>query len=79
MPNKPHIKGDSFLIELVGSAFQSPRSLVAFKVFYGGAKAYIAGKPLFYGLAIGYVVGVIFSMIVDLIWFLAEGHRMHGW
>ena len=46
---------------------------------YGGAKAYIAGKPLFYGLAIGYVVGVIFSMIVDLIWFPAEGHRMHGW
>ena len=227
LPNKPHIKGDSFLIELVGSAFQSPRSLVAFKVFtsnaffgtfripawpalphcfrlfslerqpgrltamvliafpigfvvlavetislayegsgliflggkanwifedmvyllnnpmlpdlnkwavwlfgfgeaaliallrgyfhwfplhpiglafqhtfglrlywfslfivwivkiillrYGGAKAYIAGKPLFYGLAIGYVVGVIFSMIVDLIWFPAEGHSMHGW
>ncbi|MCY3788795.1 MAG: hypothetical protein OXH63_08395, partial [Gemmatimonadetes bacterium] len=46
---------------------------------YGGAKAYIAGKPLFYGLAIGYVVGVIFSMIVDLIWFPAEGHGMHGW
>ena len=46
---------------------------------YGGAKAYIAGKPLFYGLAIGYVVGVIFSMIVDLIWFPAEGHSMHGW
>ena len=227
LPNKPHIKGDSFLIELVGSAFQSPRSLVAFKVFtsnaffgtfripawpalphcfrlfslerqpgrlaamvliafpigfvvlaietislayegggliflggkanwifqdmvyllnnpmlpdlnkwavwlfgfgeaaliallrgyfhwfplhpiglafqhtfglrlywfslfivwivkiillrYGGSKAYIAGKPLFYGLAIGYVVGVIFSMVVDLIWFPAEGHRMHGW
>lgn len=227
LPNKPHIKGDSFLIELVGSAFQSPRSLVAFKVFtsnaffgtfripawpalphcfrlfsleqqpgrltamvliafpigfvvlavetislayegggliflggkanwifedmvyllnnpmlpdlnkwavwffgfgeaaliallrgyfhwfplhpiglafqhtfglrlywfslfivwivkiillrYGGSRAYIAGKPLFYGLAIGYVVGVIFSMIVDLIWFPAEGHSMHGW
>ena len=227
LPNKPHIKGDSFLIELVGSAFQSPRSLVAFKVFtsnaffgtfripawpalphcfrlfslerqpgrltamvliafpigfvvlavetislayegggliflggkanwifqdmvyllnnpmlpdlnkwavwlfgfgeaaliallrgyfhwfplhpiglafqhtfglrlywfslfivwivkiillrYGGSRAYIAGKPLFYGLAIGYVVGVIFSMVVDLIWFPAEGHRMHGW
>ena len=227
LPNKPHIKGDSFLIELVGSAFQSPRSLVAFKVFtsnaffgtfripawpalphcfrlfslerqpgrltamvliafpigfvvlavetislayegggliflggkanwifedmvyllnnpmlpdlnkwavwffgfgeaaliallrgyfhwfplhpiglafqhtfglrlywfslfivwvvkiillrYGGVKAYIAGKPLFYGLAIGYVVGVVFSMVVDLIWFPAEGHSMHGW
>ena len=227
LPNKPHIKGDSFLIELVGSAFQSPRSLVAFKVFtsnaffgtfripawpalphcfrlfslerqpgrltamvliafpigfvvlaietislaydgggllflggkanwifqdmvyllnnpmlpdpgkwavwlfgfgeaaliallrgyfhwfpfhpiglafqhtfglrlywfslfivwivkitllrYGGTGAYRAGKPLFYGLAIGYVIGVIFSMVVDLIWFPAEGHRMHGW
>ena len=37
LPNKPHIKGDSFLIELVGSAFQSPRSLVAFKVFTSNA------------------------------------------
>ena len=46
---------------------------------YGGVKAFRKGKPFFYGLAIGYVVGVILSNMVDLIWFPAKGHHVHGW
>jgi hypothetical protein len=46
---------------------------------YGGVKAYVAGKPFFYGLGIGYVGGVILSATVDLIWFPTEGHRVHWW
>ncbi len=46
---------------------------------YGGVQAYRAGKPFFYGLGVGYVIGVLLSAVVDLIWFPAAGHRMHGW
>ncbi len=46
---------------------------------YGGVKAYVAGKPFFYGIGIGYVGGVILSATVDLIWFPTEGHRVHWW
>ena len=46
---------------------------------YGGVRAYLSGKPFFYGLGIGYVVGVIFSVTVDLIWFPTAGHFIHGW
>jgi len=45
---------------------------------YGGARAYAAGKPFFYGLGIGYVTGVMLSLTVDLIWF-PVGHYVHGW
>ena len=46
---------------------------------YGGVRLYRAGKPFFYGLAIGYVMGVTLSVVVDLVWFPVEGHRTHGW
>ena len=46
---------------------------------YGGVKAYLAGKPFFYGLSLGYVIGVVLSGVVDLIWFPTEGHSVHGW
>ena len=45
----------------------------------GGASAFRRGKPLFYGIGIGYVFGVTLSVIVDLIWFPTQGHSMHGW
>ena len=46
---------------------------------YGGVQLYRAGKPFFYGLAIGYVTGVTLSVAVDLVWFPAQGHHTHGW
>ena len=44
---------------------------------YGGARAYQAGKPLFYGIGIGYAAGVILSGFVDVIWFPVQGHLVH--
>ena len=46
---------------------------------YGGVRAYLAGKPFFYGLGIGYVLGVILSTAVDFVWFPTAGHYVHGW
>ena len=43
---------------------------------YGGASAYIAGKPFFYGMGTAYIVAV--AAVVDLIWFPTSGHRAHG-
>ena len=45
---------------------------------YGGARAYIAGKPFFYGMGIGYVIGVTLSALVDLVWFPGNGHIASG-
>jgi len=46
---------------------------------YGGVTAYRAGKPFFFGLGIGYVIGVVLSGIVDVIWFPGEVHVVHDW
>ena len=46
---------------------------------FGGIGAYQAGKPFFYGLAFGYVIGVALSGLVDLVWFPLDGHWVHWW
>ena len=46
---------------------------------FGGIRAYLAGKPFFYGLGVGYVIGVVLSTVVDMIWFPTAGHRVHWW
>jgi hypothetical protein len=46
---------------------------------YGGITAYRMGKPLFFGLGIGYVMGVVLSGIIDVIWFPGEIHVVHDW
>ena len=46
---------------------------------YGGIQAYRTGKPFFYGMGIGYVIGVILSGVVDIIWFPVQGHLVHDW
>ena len=46
---------------------------------YGGVKEYLAGKPFFPGLGIGYLIGVVLSTIADMIWFPTAGHRVHWW
>jgi hypothetical protein len=46
---------------------------------FGGVRAYLKGKPFFYGLAVAYAVGVGLSMIVDRIWFAGSPHYVHGW
>ena len=46
---------------------------------YGGIRAYRTGKPFFFGLGIGYVIGVVFSGVVDMIWFRGQMHVVHDW
>jgi len=45
---------------------------------YGGVAAYVAGKPFFYGMGVGYIMGVASSVVVDLIWFPTAGHTAAG-
>ncbi len=40
----------------------------------GGIRFYQRAMPLFFGLALGYFVGVSVSFIVDVIWFPGQGH-----
>jgi hypothetical protein len=81
-----------FPLHPVGVAFQNTivSSLYWFSLFlvwlvklillrYGGVRAYLTGKPFFYGLGVGYVTGVILSVTVDLIWFPGSGHLIHNW
>lgn len=81
-----------FTLHPVGLAFQhtSGTSIYWFSLFlvwivkltllrYGGIAAYRRAKPLFYGLGIGYVVGVVLSGVVDVIWFPHAGHPVHDW
>ena len=46
---------------------------------YGGVQAFRTGKPFFYGMGIGYVLAVVLSGVVDVIWFPVEGHLVHDW
>ena len=46
---------------------------------YGAVQAFLRGKSFFYGLAIGYVLGIVLSMWVDMIWFPVKGHGLHRW
>ena len=45
----------------------------------GGIGLYNRARPFFFGLVIGYVVGLGTSSIVDLIWFPDDGHNVHNW
>lgn len=45
----------------------------------GGVHLYRRAKPLFMGLLVGYTCGVVFSFIVDIIWFPGQGHSVHNW
>ena len=46
---------------------------------YGGVNGYLAGKPLFYGMTVGYVLGIILARSVDRIWFRTAYHGLHSW
>jgi hypothetical protein len=81
-----------FMLHPVGLAFQQSMGgrmywfslvvvwMVKFTLLrYGGVRAYLAWKPLFYGMTVGYVLGVIVARSADRIWFPAASHSLHGW
>lgn len=49
--------------------------LVVIKI--GGPSIYRKSQPLFIGLLVGYVLGVVFSTLIDAIWFPEQGHMVH--
>ena len=46
---------------------------------FGGVSLYRRSLPFWYGIVVGYLVGVGASSVVDAIWFPAAGHWVHGW
>ena len=49
--------------------------LVMLKV--GGPTVYRKSRPFFVGLLVGYILGVAFSALIDMIWFPERGHYVH--
>ncbi len=45
----------------------------------GGVNLYRSGQPFVIGMLSVYVIGVLLSFFVDLIWFPGNGHPIHGW
>ena len=46
---------------------------------YGGVAAYRQARPFFMGLIAGYFLGIGLSYLVDIFWFMGEGHAyFHG-
>ena len=75
-------------IHPVGMAF--PNHTYGFSIFlvwlfksitlrFGGVRLYRRSLPCWYGIVVGYLVGVGVSSVVDAIWFPASGHFVHGW
>ena len=40
----------------------------------GGPRLYEKAKPFFIGTVVGYAMGILVGMVIDLIWFPGEGH-----
>ena len=45
----------------------------------GGVLAYRRWRYFFVGIMVGYVSGLGVSFVVDCIWFMGNGHRIHVW
>ncbi|MCZ6635343.1 MAG: hypothetical protein O7G87_18230 [bacterium] len=78
----------SWPIHPVGLAF--PHHTYGFAIFlvwlvksltlrFGGVGLYRRSLPFWYGVVVGYLVGVGTSSVVDAIWFPGSGHWAHGW
>ena len=76
----------------LGLAFQDTRGIqfYAFSLFItwaakllilriGGIVLFRRAAPFFIGITVGYVSGIVFSSVVDIIWFPGGGHWIHTW
>jgi hypothetical protein len=45
----------------------------------GGISGYRRARPLFLGMLMGYVIGIGVSFIVDVLFFMGDGHMIHFW
>ena len=46
---------------------------------FGGLNSYRRMAPLFLGLFMGYLAGVGLGVVVDVIWFNGNGHKLNDW
>ena len=46
---------------------------------FGGTQLYRQAQPFFIGILVGYVLGVVVSYGVDVIWFPNAGHIVETW
>ena len=46
---------------------------------FGGLERYRRTAPLFLGMLIGHLVGIGLGVLVDVIWFNGNGHRLNRW
>lgn len=54
-------------------------SIKAVLLKIGGVTLYRKWQPFFFGILVGYALGITLSFLVDVIWFPGQGHRVHGW
>ena len=45
----------------------------------GGVALYRRGAPFFIGIIAGYTIAVFLGHLADSVWFLGQGHYLHGW
>ena len=45
----------------------------------GGVTLYTRAKPVFLGLLVGYMAGVVWCFVVDALWWPGQGHLVHYW
>ena len=45
----------------------------------GGVRLYTQAKPVFLGLLVGYVTGVVWCFVADSLWWPGQGHLVHYW
>ena len=80
----------AWLIHPFGLAFPDNRFRYGFGIFlvwlaksltlrFGGVQLYRRSLPFWYGIVVGYLVGVGLSSVVDGIWFPLNRHFVHGW
>ena len=67
----------SALSHLTGFTIFLAWSLKAILLRFFGAAFYRRSRPFFIGLLIGYVFAIALGLVLDAVWFMPQGHRIH--
>ncbi len=67
----------SALSHLTGFTIFLAWSLKAILLRFFGAVFYRRSRPFFVGLLIGYVFSIALGLVLDAVWFVPRGHRVH--
>ncbi len=67
----------SALSHLTGFTIFLAWSMKAILLRFFGAAFYRRSRPFFVGLLIGYVFSIALGLVLDAVWFVPQGHRVH--